>query len=214
MSTTQRAAPRRERARAATIGEIKQTAVALMHEQGTVDVRFTDIARAMDMTPPALYRYFADRNELISALIADAYDDLGRCLAEGRAAIPGDDVGAGFLALCQEYRSWARREPQQFTLILGLPVPGYVAPKAGPTTEAAGRALTQLSELFVDALRRGQLAAAAGARRAPRHRGLRPHQDRRARPCPSRRRPFRRYCTPGRRCTASSRSKRTGISSG
>ena len=48
-----------------------------MREQGTTDVRFTDIARVMGMTAPALYRYFADRDELLTALITDAYDDLG-----------------------------------------------------------------------------------------------------------------------------------------
>ena len=48
-----------------------------MREQGTTDVRFTDIARVMGMTPPALYRYFADRDELLTALITDAYGDLG-----------------------------------------------------------------------------------------------------------------------------------------
>ena len=48
---------RRERARAATVEEIKSTALALMREEGTTDVRFTDIARVMGMTPPALYRY-------------------------------------------------------------------------------------------------------------------------------------------------------------
>jgi AcrR family transcriptional regulator len=157
MSPTRRAAPRRERARAATIEEIKQIALALMHEQGSLDVRFTDIARAMEMTPPALYRYFADRDELLSALIADAYDALGRCIAEGRASVAGNDVGAGFLAGCQAYRIWACREPQQFALILGLPAPGYVAPKSGPTTEAARRALAQMSAVFVDALGHGQL---------------------------------------------------------
>lgn len=56
---------RRERARAATIGEIKETAVALMRERGTTDVSFADIARSMGMTAPALYRYFEDRDELL-----------------------------------------------------------------------------------------------------------------------------------------------------
>ena len=68
---------RRERARTATVEEIKSTALALMREQGTTDVRFTDIARVMGMTPPALYRYFADRDELLTALITDAYGNLG-----------------------------------------------------------------------------------------------------------------------------------------
>src|SRR5918998_201682 len=43
---------RRERARAATIEEIKQTAMGLMREQGTTDFRFSDIARLMGMTAP------------------------------------------------------------------------------------------------------------------------------------------------------------------
>jgi AcrR family transcriptional regulator len=157
MSPGQRTTPRRERARAATIEEIKQTALALMREQGTVEVRFTDIARSMDMTPPALYRYFADRDELLSALIADAYEDLGRSVAEARVQVPPGDIAAAWVAAGQAYRAWAHREPQQFALILGLPVPGYAAPENGATTEAAGRALSQLSTLFIDALQSGQL---------------------------------------------------------
>jgi AcrR family transcriptional regulator len=157
MSPSQRAAPRRERVRAATIDEIKQTALSLMREHGTAEVRFTDIARAMDMTPPALYRYFADRDELLSALIADAYNALGQCVAQAREEVSHDDIGAAWVAVAQAYRQWARREPQQFALILGLPLSGYVAPADGPTTEAAGRALAQLSALFIDALQQGRL---------------------------------------------------------
>jgi AcrR family transcriptional regulator len=157
MSPTPRTAPRRERARAATIDEIKQTALALMRERGTVEVRFTDIARVMDMTPPALYRYFADRDELISALIQDAYGALGEEVAQARAQVPPDDIGAAWVAAAQAYRRWAHAEPQQFALILGMPLPDYAAPHDGSTSEAAGRAMAQLSSLFVDALRLGRL---------------------------------------------------------
>ena len=96
---------RRERARAATLTEIKQTALELMREHGTTDVRFTDIARVMGLTPPALYRYYADRDELLTDLITDGYRDLaaalavavrpdgarrpGRPPAAGRAGLPG-----------------------------------------------------------------------------------------------------------------------------
>jgi len=157
MSPAPRAAPRREKARAATIDEIKQTARTIMREHGTVELRFADIARAMDMTPPALYRYFADRDELLSALIADAYNELGAAVAEARDGADAEDLGGRWLAVAEAYRQWARREPQQFALILGLPVTGYVAPVDGPTTEAAKRAMSQLSLLFVDALQRGRL---------------------------------------------------------
>jgi AcrR family transcriptional regulator len=157
MSTAQRAAPRRERARAATISEIKQTALSLMRAHGPDAVKFTDIARSMDMTPPALYRYFADRDELISALIADAYEALGTRMAEARAEVPQGDIAAALVAAAQAYRHWAREEPQQFALILGLPLPDYAAPKDGATSEAAGRALAQLSSLFYEAMQRDEL---------------------------------------------------------
>ena len=142
---------RRERTRAATIEEIKQTALQLMHAQGTTDLRFSDIAREMGMTAPALYRYFADRDELLTAMIVDAYDDLGDAVATARDQVPVDDPTGRLYAVGQAYRSWARSEPQRFALILGMPVPGYVAPEEGPTTEAAERAMAQLKALFFDA---------------------------------------------------------------
>jgi len=150
-------ASRRERARAATIDEIKETAQRLMREQGTTEVRFSDIAREMGMTAPALYRYFADRDELLTALIADAYNDLADIVAEAQEKVPVDDPSGRLLAVSQAYRSWARREPQRFALILGMPVPGYAAPEEGPTTEAARRAMVQLKSLFFDAAERNIL---------------------------------------------------------
>ncbi|WP_162605632.1 TetR/AcrR family transcriptional regulator [Jiangella ureilytica] len=148
---------RRERARAATIEEIKQTALGLMREHGTTDFRFSDIARLMGMTAPALYRYFADRDELLTALIVDAYDDLGRAVADARDQVPLDDPGGRFTAVAHSYRRWAREEPERFALILGLPVPGYHAPEEGPTTEAARRAMAQLKSLFYEASQAGVL---------------------------------------------------------
>lgn len=148
---------RRERARAATIEEIKATALDLMRAQGSTDIRFTDIARLMGMTPPAIYRYFADRDELLTALIADAYDDLGRTVAQARDAVGAGDLWGCWLALASAYRTWAHEKPHQFALILGLPVSGYVAPPHGPTTEAARRAMDQLASIFLSAAESGQL---------------------------------------------------------
>lgn len=150
-------ASRRERARAATIEEIKGTALDLMREQQTTDIRFTDIARVMGMTPPALYRYFGDGGELLTALITDAYVQLGEAISTAREAVAVNDIGGRWLAAASAYREWARAEPQQFALVLGMPVPGYAAPDEGPTTEAARRAMSELAELFASAARSGCL---------------------------------------------------------
>ena len=148
---------RRERQRAATVEEIKEAARGLMREQGTTDVRFTDIAKEMGVTPPALYRYYADRDALLTDLIADAYRELGREVAEAREQQAPDDIGGRWIAAGTAYRDWARREPQQFALILGMPVPGYIAPADGPTTDAAKDAMAQLSALFFRAAELGVL---------------------------------------------------------
>lgn len=148
---------RRERQRAATVEEIKDVARGLMRKQGTVDVRFTDIAKEMGMTPPALYRYFPDRDALLTELIAEAYRELGREIAEARERCDPADIGGRWIAVGTAYRNWARRESEQFALILGMPVPGYAAPEDGPTADAAKDAMSQLSLLFIRAAELGVL---------------------------------------------------------
>ena len=146
---------RRERARAATMAEIKQTALGLMREQGTTDVRFTDIARVMGLTPPALYRYYSDSHELYTDMITDGYHDLAAALAVAVRAQEPSDPAAHLLLVAQAYREWVQADRQRFTLIFGLPIPGYAAPEEGPTVEAAQRAMANLAEVV-------HRAAAAG----------------------------------------------------
>ena len=158
MATAPAALTRRDRARIATVDEIKSTALDLMREQGTTDVRFTDIARVMGMTAPALYRYFDDRDELLTALITDGYRSLGARISAALEPLPEDDIAGRWVAAASSYREWASAEPQQFALVLGMPVPGYCAPDEGPTTEAAKAAMGQLASMFVAAARTGRLA--------------------------------------------------------
>jgi AcrR family transcriptional regulator len=145
---------RRERARAATIAEIKQTALGLMRDQATADVRFADIARAMGLTAPALYRYFADRDELLTAMIVDAYEELAAALREATADVAPHDLWQRLMATAQAYRRWAGRDPAQFALIFGMPVPGYAAAAEGPTEAAAKSAMANLEVIVLAALER------------------------------------------------------------
>jgi len=138
---------RRDRVRSATIEEIKATALVLMRESGTTDVRFVDIARAMGMTAPALYRYFADRDELLTALIVDGIGDFGSSLREAVAAAPVEDLAGRILAVAAAYRTWAVADPQRFALVFGLPAAGFAPAQDGPVLQAAQAAMGNFQEI-------------------------------------------------------------------
>ncbi|MFD8457880.1 TetR/AcrR family transcriptional regulator [Streptomyces antimycoticus] len=126
------ATARRERYRKQTREEAKAVALAQLSESGTAGISVNAIAKAMGMTGPALYRYFASRDELLTELITDTYRDLAETLARAVAdATPADRFRALALAL----RDWAKRQPDRYLLIYGTPVPGYQAPPE--TTEIA-----------------------------------------------------------------------------
>ena len=145
---------RRERVRQATVEEIKAVARAQMAAEGTAGVTLRAIAREMGMTAPALYRYFGSRDELVTALVTDAYDALADAMeAAVAAAGPGhaDRVRAAFGA----FRAWGLEHPTEFALIFGSPIPGYVAPEA---TRPAGLRYTDLlGRLLAEALADGAL---------------------------------------------------------
>ena len=151
--------PRRERVRTSTIEEIKATASRLMSETGTLDVKFTDIARAMGMTSPALYRYFADRDALLTALIGDGFQSMAAAMANGRDSSAPHDAWARFRGLAGAVRSWALEDPIRYALIFGTPIPGYAAPEDGETTVSARQAMRELVEIMIDARANGQLKA-------------------------------------------------------
>jgi AcrR family transcriptional regulator len=148
---------RRERVRAATLAEIKGCALDLMREQGSIQVHFSDIARAMGMTAPALYRYFADRDDLLTALIRDAYNDLAEVVNAAVSPVPLEDDWGRLRAGMQAYRSWGDTQPERFTLIFGLPIPGFVVDEEAGTTEAARGAMDALMALVVGAHQGGRL---------------------------------------------------------
>jgi AcrR family transcriptional regulator len=155
MTETAARSPRRERVRQATVEEIKSVARAQMAAEGTAAVNLRSIARAMGMTAPALYRYFASRDDLVTALVVDAYDALADAMEAAVAATgPGrhaERVRAAFGA----FRDWGLAHPTEFALIFGSPIPGYVAPE---TTRPAGvRHTDLLGRLLADAWADGAL---------------------------------------------------------
>jgi len=119
---------RRERVRAATIIEIKEIARQHMAEKGASALSLRAISREMGMSSPALYRYFANRDALVTALIVDAYNALADALEAARDSRAEDDHAGRLGAIGYAYRDWAVENPQEYALIFGTPIPAYEAP--------------------------------------------------------------------------------------
>jgi len=147
---------RREAAREATYAEIKQIARQQMAENGAAALSLNAIARQMRMSTPALYRYFANRDALVTELVVDAYQSLGDVLETAVTTNPHLSTTKRFHALCSAYRSWALAHPQDYTLIYGTPIPHYHAPRER-TAPLATRVVTFFGLLLGEAHRANQL---------------------------------------------------------
>ncbi|AEY86610.1 TetR family transcriptional regulator [Streptomyces corchorusii] len=112
----------RERYRAQLRAEIKERAWEQIAAAGATGLSLNAIAKQMGMSGPALYRYFASRDELITELIRDAYSSLADTIRTAAAS------GADLAVLGRALRAWALDDPQRYFLIYGTPVPGYHAP--------------------------------------------------------------------------------------
>ncbi|MEV6602056.1 TetR/AcrR family transcriptional regulator [Actinoplanes sp. NPDC051346] len=104
------------------------------------------IAKRMGISGPALYRYFRNRDELITDLVLDAYRDLAAtCRA---AAAPGEPPRARLTEVAVALRRWALATPHRYLLIFGTPVPGYSAPPEATTI--ASSLMAVLVEAFAE----------------------------------------------------------------
>src|SRR5215510_1650085 len=101
---------RREQKREDTINEIKAVARQLMSEGGTNALAMRPIAAEMRMSVMGLYRYFENRDALITALIADNFNAMADALETARDNEPGNAVQK-LLAVLMAYRHWAVEHP-------------------------------------------------------------------------------------------------------
>lgn len=131
---TEKTTPR-QRARMQTIKDIKHIACRQLATEGSGALSLRAIARELGIVSSAIYRYVSSRDELLTMLIVDAYDGLGAEAEKAEARVDRTDFRGRWLAIGTAARAWAVRHPEQFGLIYGSPVPGYVAPPertAGP----------------------------------------------------------------------------------
>jgi AcrR family transcriptional regulator len=146
---------RREEQHASIREEIKNAARRLMEQEGTAGISIRGIGRAMDLTAPALYHYYASRDALITDLIVDAFNALADELEKRRELAGVLPVQDQLMEVLLAYREWALAHPVDFQLIYGNPIPGYHAPE-DVTVPAANRGLLVIAGLISRSLETGR----------------------------------------------------------
>ena len=156
-----RAATARERVRAELSREIKEEARRQLAASGAGGLSLRAVARELGMVSSALYRYYPSRDDLLTALIIDAYNALGAAVEDAIAVGEAGPARDRWTAASHAVRDWALANPHEYALIYGSPVPGYRAPEA--TIGPAARVPLAFVGLLREALARGELGGAGGA---------------------------------------------------
>ena len=139
--------PRRQ-ARDAFTRRLLEVAHRHLVERGAVGLGMRALARDLEVTPGALYRYVKSRDDLLTLLIVDAYESLGKAVEEAEGSIPRGDHEGRWVALWHATRTWALEHRNEYGLIYGTPVPGYQAPPE--TIPAASRISILLARVASD----------------------------------------------------------------
>ncbi len=146
----------RARVRAQMVEEIKSVARRHLAAEGA-NLSLRAVARDLGMVSSAVYRYFASRDDLLTALILDGYNSLGQAVEEAEAVAPRRDLTARFLAAARGARDWALRHPAEYALLYGSPVPGYAAPQ--DTVLPATRVQAVLAAILRDGVEAGTVSS-------------------------------------------------------
>ncbi len=148
----------RQRARDEITAEILAAARSRLAEAGPGELSLRAVARDVGMVSSAVYRYFASRDELLTALLIGAYDELGLAAEEADDSVTDrSDVGERWLSTCRAVRRWALDHPHDYALLYGTPVTGYAAPQ--DTVSSAARVVIRLVDIVTTAARIGAIDA-------------------------------------------------------
>lgn len=117
---------------------------------GAAALSLRAVARDLGVVSSAVYRYVENRDELLTLLVVDGYDELGDAVDASLAKVDPADHGGRMTAIGRAVRAWALAEPATYALLFGSPVPGYEAP-AERTTGPGTRVIGRLVEVWEDA---------------------------------------------------------------
>ncbi|GAC70021.1 TetR/AcrR family transcriptional regulator [Gordonia soli] len=134
-----------------TEAEILEVGRAHLASYGAAAISLRAVARDLGMVSSAIYRYVDSRDELLTRLLVEGYDDLAdevTTAVEALGTVMSDDVHRRRAQeVARAVRQWAVANPERFALLYGSPVPGYQAPPertVGPGTRVTTMLLADL----------------------------------------------------------------------
>lgn len=139
----------RAQAREQTMQRILQTSREHLAEHGAAGLSLRAVARDVGLVSSAVYRYVKNRDDLLTLLIVEGYNDLGDAVDAAVTGAPDDHRGR-FRALGRAVRVWATENRATYGLLYGSPVPGYAAPES-ETTQPGTRVAEALLRIIADA---------------------------------------------------------------
>lgn len=120
----------RDRFRSQVRDEVKQVALRQLADGGPQALSINAIGKELGVSGPALYRYFANRDDLLTELVLDAYQDLATALAAAIRPTRKLTPEQRLRAFAAAYRKWANDLPHRYRLLYVAPWPGYDAQDA------------------------------------------------------------------------------------
>jgi AcrR family transcriptional regulator len=121
----------------------------LLSERGVDGLSLREVARRAQVSQAAPYHHFADKAELVSAIVQRGFEDFAAAL-RAAAGEAGESALARLMAMGQAYVRFAVGQPQVFRLMFR---PELREVAAGPAAAAMSRAGEDSYEVFRTAVR-------------------------------------------------------------
>jgi AcrR family transcriptional regulator len=101
--------------------EILEAASRMLGELGSEEaLTLRAVAREVGIAAPSIYRHFANKAELVRAVLAREYEELARRMGEAEAAVDPPEPMAGLRAQLHAYCRFAMENPGHYRLMFGI----------------------------------------------------------------------------------------------
>lgn len=118
-------------------GDIVAAARRLLERSGNEDVlTLRAVAREAGIAAPSIYAHFPDREAVLDAVVAEAFDELEDSVRGAAEAEP--DPGRRLMAVCRAYLAFAEAQPASYRVLFGRSRGAATEEVPGEMTELGG----------------------------------------------------------------------------